>query len=331
MKTVILTADNLGLDISANRAIFEAFHAGTVQSASLLPNGEAFDDASKNVVNSCPELDIGIQLNILEGKSLITNYESFLTAEDGYYNISIEKLFFFSGNKKYLTQIEFEFSSQINKILENGIKPVYLASSYNIHAIPGIFEITCRLANKYNIPYIRTQTELPYFAPEFYRHLEGKYFGNAGHNLLLNTMTWINQSTLKKYNIKTNDYYIGVLYSNQMDKNTIVSGIKQLPKDSLTEIVFHPSSNKWKHSNYLEYKVLVNNELKQEIEAFDTRISTWSSPGAELEKGISDNTEEGTEAESKEESTSAAPNKDTRKYETVVHSITVTETDIENK
>ena len=323
MRTVILTADNLGIDIPSNRAIFETFHAGNIQNAALIANGESFDDAVENVIKQCPELDIGIQLNIMEGKSLITSYDSFLTANDGYYNLSVEKLIFVSNNNKYLNQIEAEFCSQIDRVLSQGVKPIFLSSHFNIHAIPKIFDIVCRLALRYQISCVRTQTELPYFVKEFYRHAESKYISNVGKNLLLNTAAWINQTTLKKYGINTNDYFIGVLYAEQMDRNTILSGIKQLPDNTITEIVFHPTTNKWKHLKYLEYKTLVETSLKDEIHNLNANISPWSK--------IKLNTEDTTPTSEPKEDTPAeqdTTNEETlpqHRYETVVHSIKVAE------
>ena len=334
MRTVILTTDNLGIDIPSNRAIFEAFHAGNIQSASILANGEAFNDAAENVVKKCKNLDTGIQLNITEGKSLITDYDSYLTANDGYYNASGEKLLLFSNNSKYLEQIEAEFCSQIDKVLSNGIQPVYLTSNNNIHAIPKIFDIVCRLAVKYKIPCVRTQTELPYFVPELYRHAESKYLSNVGQNLILNTANWINQRALKKYEINTNDYFIGILYSGQMDKSTVLNGIKQLPKETVTEIVFHPTTNKWKHLNYLEYKTLIDKGLREEIEKSGAEIIFWHDmtedepQGETIEETTAPEvtTEKPSEEEQIPDEQAPAP-----KYETVVHSITVTQPDTETE
>ncbi len=320
MKTVILTADNLGIDIPSNRAIFEAFHAGNIQNAGLLANGECFNDAVENVIKQCPDLAVGIQLNITEGKSLITEYDSFLTANDGYYNLSCEKLLFFSNNSKYLNQIEAEFCSQIDYILSKDIKPAFISSHGNIHAIPGIFETVCRLADKYNIKNIRTQTELLYFVKELYRHTESKYLGNAGKNLLLNTATWINQSTLKKYNINTNNYFIGILYSGQMDRNTILSGIKQLPDNTVTEIVLHPTTNKWKHLKYIEYKTLIENSLKNEIQELNTNILSWNDVFTQPA-----NKNENEEEQNVDSNSDSIRITNTGKYETVVHSITLSE------
>ncbi len=329
MRTVILTADNLGVDIAANRAIFEGYHAGNITAASILANGESFEDAAENTVQNCTNLDIGIQLNITEGKSLITDYESYLTANDGYYNNSGEKLLLFSNNKKYLEQIEAEFCSQIDRVLAKGITPVYLTSNHNIHAIPKIFDIVCRLAVKYKIPNVRTQTELPYFVPELYRHAESKYLSNIFQNCVLNTATWINQRTVNKYEINTNNYFIGVLYSGQMDKCAILNGIRQLPDETVTEIVFHPTTNKWKHLNYLEYKTLIEPELKQEIEGSGIKLQYWRDVSNNNNVEKEENTTEDYSKTTINESPpfSAEKQAETPKYETVVHSIKVAETD----
>ncbi len=276
MKYIIITADDLGLDIATNRAIFEGFNAGTLTACSIIPNSESLDDAVKNVVKPNPTLDIGIQLNITEGKSLITNYESYLTSNDGFYNNCWKKLLLFSNNNKYLEQIEAEFAAQIEHIISLGIKPAYLCSHHNTHIIPQIFNIVCKLANKYNIKNIRTLTEIPYIVPELYRHVEGNYISRVIKNIVFNTSTQIIQSALNNYDLNTSEYYLGTLYNGQMDKDSVFYGLQKIPNDTLTEIVFHPTTNRWKHMSYLEYKTIINQEFIEKIHSEEYELLTWT-------------------------------------------------------
>ena len=338
MKYIIITADDLGLDIATNRAIFEGYKAGVISASSIIPNSESLGDAVKNVVKPNPSLDIGIQLNITEGKSLITNYDSYLTSDDGFYNNSWKKLLLFSNNNNYLKQIKAEFTSQIEYIISLGIKPSYLCSHHNIHIIPQVFNTVCELAVKYNINNVRTLTEIPYIVPEIYRHAEGNYISRIIKNLIYNTSTKLTQPILSKYELNTNDYYIGTLYDGQMDKDSVIYGLEKVSDDTLTEITFHPTTNRWKHLAYLEYKTLINPKFKEKINTSEYNIITWSELTNNIElsekEGNKDSQDEITnhhtevnknEAKEPADKNMAQEFESKNRYETIVHSIKINE------
>ena len=70
MKKFILNADDFGMSDSYNQAVLEGYSFGLLKSASLCANGEAFDNAINNIIPNCPNLSVGVHLNIIKGKSL---------------------------------------------------------------------------------------------------------------------------------------------------------------------------------------------------------------------------------------------------------------------
>ena len=65
---VIFHGDDLGLTLGFNHAIKETHNNGLLTSTSIRANGLAFEDAIKNVVKTCPNLSVGVHLNLVEGK-----------------------------------------------------------------------------------------------------------------------------------------------------------------------------------------------------------------------------------------------------------------------
>lgn len=249
MKNVRITADDFGIDESVNEAIFEASKAGMLTDTCIMANGGAFWDAVLKAKEM--KINIGVHLNIIEGKSLIAKGRTPLTDENGHYDRSFFQMLLASFDRDFLKCVEAEFSSQIETVLEAGIKPAWLNSHVHTHAIPNIFEITCRLAQKYGIKNIRTQAERPYWV--------GKTKPiNLVKNLVLNLFTLQNKRTLKKYGLATNDAFIGVLYTGHMTKNTILKGLEKLNSGTTVEIILHPTTNKEKYDNYTEYLTLLN-------------------------------------------------------------------------
>lgn len=230
-----------------------------------MANGEGFEEAVRIAKETSDFANLGIHLNIIEGKSLIFNSKSAVTDENGCYNLSFVDMLLKSGNKEFLDTVEKEFRSQIEKVLATGLKPCRLNSHVHTHAIPNIFELTCKLAKEYGIKDVRTQSEIPYTTGQFRRHLNVKYLMNIIKNVLLNFLNLKNKSTIKKYDLTTTDYFIGVLYTGNMDEKTIISGIKRLPENCTAEIILHPTLNKEKADNYREYLALTASDKLKEF------------------------------------------------------------------
>ncbi len=267
MKKIILTADDLGINKETNKAIEEAYKKGTLTSACIMTNMDCFVDALQ-VIKNCPNLDIGIHLNIIEGYALLKEKNP-LCDKSGKFNNSYLKILLNSHNKKYMEYIEKEFTLQIEKLLKIGLKPSFINSHVHTHAIPEVFKLTCELARKYNIKAIRTQDEIFYIAPDK-NHFKILYFINIIKHFLLKIFTLVNKNTLKSYNIKTNANFIGVLYTLNMDENSIISGLKKVKNNS--EIILHPTTDPLKRDKYIEYRTLTDKNFIEKLKKEDVKL-----------------------------------------------------------
>lgn len=235
MKKVIINADDFGLDELQNAAVLKGYQAGNLNYASLVVNTDGFCGAVENVISKCPHLNLGIHLNIVEGRAL-TNCPK-LTDACGRFNRGYLYLLVNQFDKELLIQIENEFCAQIEAALNAGVKLTRIDSHVHVHSIFEIFNITCKLAKKYNIEYVRTQFEYPYLV--FPKCLSFTFIVNLIKIAVLNLSTVLNRKTINKYKLKTNDSILGVGYTSMMDKQTVLEGIKH-SKGSLVEIVIHP-------------------------------------------------------------------------------------------
>lgn len=267
MMYFILNADDFGLSDAHNRAVLEGYGAGVLTSASLCVNGEeeVFDGAVE-IVSECPNLGLAVHLNIMEGKSLTEC--PLLTDDSGFFNKGYGYLLSKQFDKKPLGQIEAEFRAQIEKAQKH-VKIDHLDSHVHTHGIPSIFKIVCKLAQEYGIPCVRTQFEIPYFAPG----VKLKPV-NLVKVLLLNFFTLQNRHTLKKFNLKTNDNLIGVGYTALMSVDTVKSGLKAVKnlkgkKEITVEALFHPCKyldDSVDDSHSREFQITQNPEIKADIE-----------------------------------------------------------------
>jgi len=281
MKNLIFNSDDFGLNEEANLDIMEGYSKGILTSTCIAPNGEFYEHGLKEILPEIPNIGKGIHLNIVEGKSL-TNPLLF-TDKNGRFNKGFIWFLYNSNNKKLLSQIEQEFRAQIEKIIAD-TEIDHINSHVHIHAIPSIFNLTLKLALEYKIKNIRVQYEKPYFVPKFNKILTPRYPVNLIKLELLNTLSITNKNTVLKLNsnskkININDYLIGVNFTGNMDRDTILAGLSSLQniENKTVEILVHPkylTCDEYK-LNYKELLAVTEPELKTEIQKLGFKLTNY--------------------------------------------------------
>ena len=155
-KRLIINADDFGLCESVNKGIIDAHTKGVLTSTTIMSNMPAAGQAVELAKNT-PALGIGVHLNLTAGKPLCLDSSiKLLLNSQGYFALSPSNLAIASLiTGKVRTAIETELATQIQWLIDKGIKPTHLDSHKHIHAFPTIFPIVWRLAKRFGIPAIR--------------------------------------------------------------------------------------------------------------------------------------------------------------------------------
>ncbi len=264
----ILTADDFAMSEASNLAVLEGFKNGALTSACICANGEFYKHATE-LLKQIEELDLGVHLNIIEGKSLVKH--KFLTDNNGNFCHGFLSLLLNSYRNIFLKEIETEFRAQIEHVLASGVKINFLNSHVHTHGIPKIFELTARLAAEYKIPSIRLQAEKFYFAST---HPPKPI--NLVKIAILNYFSLMNRSIVKKYNLNSNDYILGIGYTGDMSKGAILDGLRALShfKNITVEALLHPENDP-KSSRYDEYLTIMTPKLKEEVENLGFKFASF--------------------------------------------------------
>lgn len=263
-----------------NKAVLDGYNHGFLTSASICANGGAFEAAVNEIIPECPNLGVGVHLNIIEGKALgEVGEKNLLTNANGEFNKGYLALMYLSNNPVFLEQVEKEFRLQI-ELVSKYVKPDHIDSHVHVHAIPKIFELTCKLAKEYGIKQVRTQFEKIYFVSDVKKHLNFKYPPNLLKIALLNYFTFANKNTLKKYELSTNDYILGVGYTGMMDDKTVLQGLEAIKGDNLVvEALIHPCNYSKTVKNVqrqAEFAITQNLDLKDKIQRLGFEIVNYS-------------------------------------------------------
>ncbi|MCB9855764.1 MAG: ChbG/HpnK family deacetylase [Phycisphaerales bacterium] len=242
-RSLIVHADDLGLSQSFNDGIRIAATQGHLTSTCIRVNGTAYDAAVGEVIPACPNLGVGLHLNIVEGRSTrqrIGRNETLCDA-DGAYRHKFVALWRRSGSKQLRQEIEADYRDQIERALGDLGAVDHLNSHQHSHGIPAIFEIVCRLAREYGIPFVRVPREKPHVVRSLSYHLHDWYAANLVKIGLLNTMAIRNRRTAARHGVATNDWFVGIGYTGFMNSATIRAGLAAVPKDAgIVELLLHP-------------------------------------------------------------------------------------------
>ena len=204
-----------------------------------------------------------------------------LTDNQGNFNNSFGALLLKSlnpNNKAFMEQIEKEFRAQIEKVMSR-TKVTHIDSHVHTHSIPKIFELTAKLAKEYGIKQIRTQFEKPYLMPDASRIFNRKYPINLVKVALLEFFTLINEKTVFKYGLTTNDYLLGVSFTSMMNSLAISYGLMAIKYDKVVvEALIHPCryEDGTIDNHFEEFQITKNQKLKEKIEKLGFEITNYA-------------------------------------------------------
>lgn len=154
--SVVVNADDFGLNPSVNKAIAEAFRQHLISSTTMMTNMPGFKEACEIVETNALHACIGVHLNLMEGQPLtegIRGIKRFCTAS-GFFNGSLEGMHF-SFSPVERRAVITELTGQIEALEKCGITPTHLDSHHHFHTSAGFLPIIIKLARMKGVSAIR--------------------------------------------------------------------------------------------------------------------------------------------------------------------------------
>jgi hopanoid biosynthesis associated protein HpnK len=229
---ITVNADDFGLHEAVNEGIVRSHREGIVTSASLMACGKAFEDALRRC-RSCPELDVGIHLTLVEEQPIspVEKVPSLIN-QDG--SMPRSYTAFARGwlmGKIRERDVRCELDAQINRLLDGGIRPTHLDSHQHVHCLPGVWNITLDIAKKHGIPYVR----IPIF---------DSLWAEATAPIVpviraaVNLMAFLRRMTEIKP-VRCADQFRGFAFSGRLTTERLLAILDTL-RPGLTEVMVHP-------------------------------------------------------------------------------------------
>ena len=219
---LIINADDFGFSEVVNEDIILCHQFGTVTSTTILAGGKAFSHAIV-LAKQNPKLAIGVHLAIDGALNIGSNYKSLLDPDTGSFYKDVEIIKKIRNAELDRKELVEEYSLQIEKVRNAGIKITHLDHHHHLHLYFPILNAVIEVAKKYQIPFIRSQKLLFSQNPNFLKQIYRKY-----HQGLL----------AKKHHTTTG--YASLL---ECHKETMLTKVQHIlsVKNQVVELVVHPS------------------------------------------------------------------------------------------
>jgi predicted glycoside hydrolase/deacetylase ChbG (UPF0249 family) len=156
LPTVIITADDFGLNPSVNEAIVRSLRDGLVTHTSLLVNLEGFEDACAAVRRNALQDRIGLHFNLTEGKPLTAEMQHCAKfCIDGRFAPLQHFARYATLASEERHAVEREAYAQVAKARAQGMPLTHLDSHNDVHIEPAIAAVVVAVAKACGITRVR--------------------------------------------------------------------------------------------------------------------------------------------------------------------------------
>ena len=159
-RCLIINADDLGYTSGINSAVDRCAASGSLRSATLMANGEAFEDAVA-MAKANKGLSVGVHL-VLTGLEPLSRSKDIpgLVGDDGRLPPDLGTLLIgLMSGKISKRAIQNELELQVGRVLDHGIHPTHLDGHKHVHILPGVLESVAEVASRHSIRWIRNPFE----------------------------------------------------------------------------------------------------------------------------------------------------------------------------
>jgi predicted glycoside hydrolase/deacetylase ChbG (UPF0249 family) len=229
LKTLVVTADDVGLHPGMTLGALRAHEQGIVTACSVVANGRALDDAVERLRDR-PGLDAGVHLTFVGSERPLSPPETVrsLLGPDGAFLPGFRAFAarYFLGRID-AAELEAELRRQIERLLAAGLNLVHANSHQHLHVLPRVFEVVLKLAEEYRIPWVRIPRDPAVSLSP--RSLEIGILNRLGRQA---------RQRLDRSALRTADRTVGILDAGRLTPDRLVRLLKDV--DGITELVCHP-------------------------------------------------------------------------------------------
>jgi chitin disaccharide deacetylase len=267
LKQLVVNADDFGFTRDVNRGIVKAHTDGILTAATLMANGDAFDDALR-LARQNPSLDIGCHLVLIGGRSLSDATRALpVTVRELVQAVLLHRLNPYN-----------ELRAQVEKILAAGIGPTHLDTHKHTHLLPQVLDAVVRLSEEFSIRWVRRPFDFPLSGSS-----QGvpmlKRLTSGSLQLVRNGF----HARLARHGCRTTDHFAGFQLTGRFRSQELEMLFRHLPEGS-TEFMCHPgfcteelraTRTRLKESREQELNALIDPAVKRTLREENVQVVNY--------------------------------------------------------
>lgn len=234
---VIFNADDFGHSTSINAAVIRAHREGVLTTASLMVNGEAFEEAVA-LAKETPTLGVGLHLTLVLGRATLPpeKIPGLVNAHGAFADNPVATGAKYVFSRALRPQLEAEIVAQIEKFRATGLTMDHLNGHLHFHLHPAVFEILTRRQSDWKIPAMRLPRD-PFKLSA--RTTRGHWLCRLSHAIIFHFLCWRAQPSLRRLGIIHADRVFGLLQHARVTEDYLLRLLSVLPA-GVSEVYSHP-------------------------------------------------------------------------------------------
>lgn len=276
MYQIIVNADDFGRHKLINEAVERGVQHGCIRSATLMPGGDAFEDAVE-VARKNPDLGVGIHFTLVNGNPLLPAKEiPSLVDETGKFldDYTIFVKHFLQG-RIHIEEVQRELAAQLQKMQRTGLTLTHVDSHQHMHTLPGLIACVLELADGAGIRAIRVP-KTPIFCG-----------ANGGLGQLIGRLGLCTLAKLAAYKAAGRgfvmpDHFTGIVAGEAVD-TALFKELAVSLQLGVTEVMLHPGTDNavlqaacgWQHDFEAELSAVTDTEVLRLLQEKGIRCSNF--------------------------------------------------------
>ncbi len=235
---VIFSADDFGLSEAVNEAVERAHRDGVLTQASLLVAAPAAADAVRRARN-LPGLKVGLHLVVIEGPAVLPHaaIPNLVDADGQFPSDQLRLGIDYYFRPRIRRQLAAEIRAQFQAFADTGLPLDHANAHKHMHLHPTVGAMMLRIGKEFGLPAIRIPAEPPRVM------LRLGVPQGVGASILY-AWTELLRSQARKAGVRTNQHCFGLAWSGHMTADRVRSLLPHLPRKGLSEIYFHPATER---------------------------------------------------------------------------------------
>ena len=277
-RQLIINADDVGMTSGINRAVSECANAGMLRSATLIANGDAFEDAVKTFKER-EGFGIGIHFVLTGFKPLLPAEKlSGLIGPDGFLPSGPGELLKKTARGRIVRDaIRRELFAQAERVFDSGITPTHFDSHKHVHIIPAVLDVIIEIAKRFSVKWMREPFEAQgawAFLPDLEKGQRAKFMKQFAISCASNVARPIFRSRIRQAGIQTPAGLYGISPTGFINEKMIRRLCRML-RPGLSELMTHPGivdkdligrKSRLLYSRAREREIFVSPEMKELFE-----------------------------------------------------------------